>query len=108
VFLFADAMFFDMQASEGIPTPETGLPSSQDGQPMIVLWETDINPNQLSMIHENGELIPFQVFQGKDNTDLIQPENTLKPGLCCLTKLGHGGSTESESFWCFQVLPNDP
>ena len=108
VFLFADAMFFDMQASEGIPTPETGLPSSQDGQPMIVLWETDINPNQLSMIHENGELIPFQVFQGKDNTDLIQPEPAIEPGLCCLTKLGSMESQQQNAFWCFQVLPNDP
>lgn len=108
VFLYADDIFFDIQATEAIPTLEAAIPASDADQPLLVLWQTDVNPFQMSLIHENGDLIPFQVFQGKVNTDLIQPENPIEPGLCCLTKLGQGGSSQNSSFWCFQILPSSP
>ncbi len=108
VFLYADDIFFDIQATEAIPTLEDAIPASDADQPLLVLWQTDVNPFQMSLIHENGDLIPFQVFQGKVNTDLIQPENPIEPGLCCLTKLGQGGSSQNSSFWCFQILPSSP
>lgn len=108
VFLYADAIFFDIQPREAVPSSEVALPATSNDQPLLVLWQTDLSPFQLSLIHESGEQISFQIFQGKDNTDLIQPETAIEPGLCCLTKLGNAGPQQQNAFWCFLVLSDGP
>lgn len=108
VFLYADEIFYDVQPWEAVPSPTAPLPATTSDRPLLVLWQMDLSPFQLSLIHENGEQISFQVFQGKDNTDLIQPETAIESGLCCLTKLGNTGSQQQNTFWCFLVLSDEP
>ena len=108
VFLYADEIFFDIQPGQAVPPSTAPLPATTSDQPLLVLWQTDLSPFQLSLIHENGDQISYQVFQGKDNTDIIQPEAAIEPGLCCLTKLSNPGSQQQNTFWCFLVLSDEP
>lgn len=108
VFLYTDSIFYDIQPVEAIPSTKSDLSVIADATPLIVLWQTDLSPFTLGLIHETGDQIPFRVFQGKNNTDLLQPENLVDPGMYCLARFGNAGSQQENTFWCFLVSSSEP
>jgi len=103
VFLYENDIYFDIQRHQGLPSQEVGIPTSFITNPLIVLWETDLDPEEINLIYETGEYIPFQTYQGRGNADLIQPEAALDPGLYCFQKLAEEPAAEAASYWCFRI-----
>jgi tetratricopeptide (TPR) repeat protein len=103
VFLYEDDMFFDMQQHEGLPTQDTGIPTSQKDMPLIVLYETIADRNQMKLIYETGAYIPIRGKTGPDKAVLIQPEQALQPGLYCFQQLNPMGEPLQAYYWCFKV-----
>jgi tetratricopeptide (TPR) repeat protein len=102
VFLYENGVFFDIQQYQGIPTSDNGMPTSFDDQPVIVFWETGYDPENFNLIFQNGAYVPFTAYEGKSDSDLLQPENKIEPGLYCLQQ-PDPVSNEDSLFWCFKV-----
>ena len=107
VFLYENEIFFDIQAHQGVPTQETGIPTSFEEDPVIVLWQTTANPDQMRLIYETGKYISFQVFQGKSDADLVKPEQSLQTGLYCFQQTPEQEESEVPFYWCFRVAESD-
>ncbi|MFN2304876.1 MAG: tetratricopeptide repeat protein [Anaerolineales bacterium] len=103
VFLYENNAFFDIQMHQGPPSDDVGIPTSFVEKPIIVFWQTDFKPDQIKLIYETGEYMDYGIYQGKNNTDLIQPESPLQTGLYCLLQFPDVQSTQSAFYWCFKV-----
>ena len=102
VFLYENNQFFEIQQHTGLPTTEIGFPTSTKVDPMIVLWETQADRDQMKLIYETGAYIPIRGERGRDGAVIIQPDHELQPGLYCFQQLN--SSEEVEGFyWCFKV-----
>lgn len=103
VFLYEDDMFFDIQQHEGLPTQNAGIPTSRQNLPLIVLWQTTADRNQIKLIYETGEYIPIRGKTGPDKAVLIQPQQPLQPGLYCFQQFNPTGDPQLAYYWCFIV-----
>lgn len=103
VFLYEDDMFFDLQQYVGLPTQDSGIPTSHNDTPLIVLYDTIADRNQMKLIFETGAYIPIRGKTGPDKTVLIQPLQALQPGLHCFQQLNPAGDPPQAYFWCFNV-----
>lgn len=103
VFLYEEGMFFDMQQHDGLPSQNTGIPTSQKKTPMIVLWETIAVRDQMKLIYETGEYIPIRGKTTTDGAILIQPVRELQPGLHCFQQLNQIDDSQEAYYWCFFV-----
>lgn len=108
VFLYENDYFFDIQLHEGVPAYDVGIPTSFEVDPVIVLWQTEASPDQIFLIYEIGEYIPFKQYQGKGNAVLIQPERDLQPGLYCLQHPQNTQTSKDALYWCFKVILPEP
>lgn len=106
VFLYQDETFFNIQQYEGIPSEEDGIPTSDERQPVIVLWAMVVDPEQIRLVYETGDYISFQTYQAKGKGILIKPVQELGPGLYCLQKIDIAQTSEDALYWCFNV--NNP
>jgi hypothetical protein len=103
VFLYVDGIYFNIGEYQGIPTQKSGIPTSYKEVPIIVVWETTADPDQMRLIYETGEYIPFEVFAGKSDADLLRPKRNLQTGLYCFQQAGEGENAEEPLYWCFSV-----
>jgi tetratricopeptide (TPR) repeat protein len=103
VFLYEDEMFFDIQQYEGLPTTNVGIPISRRTMPLIVLYESIADRNQMKLIYETGEYIPIRGKRGPGNTELIQPEQDLELGLYCFQQFDQTDTSKDAYYWCFLV-----
>jgi len=103
VFLYVDGIYFNIGEYEGIPTQEIGIPTSFEEEPVIVVWQTTADPVQMRLIYETGEYIPFEVFKGKSDADLLRPEGQLQTGLYCFQQCSDEENAEEPFYWCFKV-----
>lgn len=107
VFLYENNAYFDIQMHQGAPTNDVGIPTSFDQKPVIVFWQTEFEPDQVDLIYETGEYVPYGIYQGRSNTDLIQPDSPLTPGLYCLLQFPDNQSSENPLYWCIKVQSQD-
>jgi len=105
VFLYENDKFFDIERHEGLPTQDTGIPTCFDPAPVIVLWQTAADPEQMYLIYETGEYTPFKIYQGTANAKLIKPEEQLRTGLYCLQHPPESALSADPQYWCFKVAP---
>ncbi len=103
VFLYENQIYFNIQQHEGQPTMDIGIPTSYQNNPLLVLWQTDFNPEQLNLIYETGEIFTFQTSQGRYQTDLLRSNHDLNPGLYCLQLPADPDSANEGNYWCFKV-----
>jgi len=103
VFLYENGIFFDIQQHEGVPKQEVGIPSSMEKQPVIVFWQTIADAEQVRLVYETGQYIPFTAYPGKSKTDLMQPISNLQPGLYCFQQSSEGPDNQEPFYWCFKV-----
>jgi hypothetical protein len=103
VFLYEDNKFFDMTQHEGLPTQFSGIPTSRSEIPLVVLYETHADRNQMKLIFETGAYIPIRGKAGPDGAVVIMPEQALQPGLYCFQQLNAAGASPDAFYWCFIV-----
>jgi tetratricopeptide (TPR) repeat protein len=103
VFLYENDIYFDIQQHQGLPSQDVGIPTSFIADPTIILWETTIDPEQLSLIYETGEYISFTAANSSKNMVLITPQDSLDPGLYCFQQLPTDTTVEAASYWCFKI-----
>ncbi len=103
VFLYENEMFFEIQMHQGLPNQDLGIPTSHQHTPLIVLWQTQANHDEMKLIYETGAYIPIRGERGKNNVDLIQPGRELQPGLYCFQQLNGTAEGEEAFYWCFKV-----
>jgi tetratricopeptide (TPR) repeat protein len=108
VFLHENGVFFDIQQHQGIPVHEIGIPTSSERDPVIVFANSDARIDQLNLIYETGEYIPFQDYQGRGNSDLLQPEGDLQPGLYCFQQIVEAQERSDPFYWCFRMISPTP
>ncbi len=104
VFLYEDGLFFDIQQHVGVPKQDVGIPSSREVQPVIVFWQIMVDPEQVQLIYETGEYIPFSIYSGKSNANLIQAQSNLNPGLYCFQQSAEIQDNQEPFYWCFRVV----
>lgn len=102
VFLYEDAIFFDIQQHQGLPSYDVGIPTSFEQNPVIVLWQSDADPGHMKLIYQTGEYIPFEEYQAKD-ANLIQAVDGLGPGLYCFQQLPDSQDFNEAFYWCFKI-----
>ena len=103
VFLYENDIYFDIQKHDGLPANDSGIPTSLTHEPVIVLWQQAADPEQMNLIYETGEYIPFQSYQARGKANLIQPESSLQTGLYCLQQVPESGVLEMALYWCFTI-----
>ena len=103
VFLYENRIFFDIQRHEGLPTQDTGMPTTYNPSPTIIFWQTGTDLEQLKLIYQTGEYINFTVDSGRGDTNLLQPAESLQSGLYCFQQRPDDASTGMPLFWCFKV-----
>lgn len=108
VFLYENDIYFDIQKHNGLPANDSGIPTSITDEPLIVLWQQPADPEQLNLIYETGEYIPFESYQARGKADLIQPASSLQTGLYCLQQVPESGALEMALYWCFTVSEPEP
>lgn len=104
-FLFEDNVYQDIRQHVGLPSQDIGIPISTNANPMIVFFQSQIDPEQIQLIYETGDYISITYTTKKNETILIQPAGSLEPGLYCLQQPQPAPSSEPPSFWCFKVRP---
>ncbi|NLN70342.1 MAG: hypothetical protein GX142_06110 [Chloroflexi bacterium] len=103
VFLYEDSMFIDVQQHEGLPNQDTGIPTSRRAYPVIVLYNSVADRNQMKLIYETGEYIPIRGKKGPDNSELLQPERALQSGLYCFQQYVQENFNQEAHYWCFFI-----
>jgi tetratricopeptide (TPR) repeat protein len=103
VFLFENDIYFDIQQHHGLPNQDVGIPTSFLNDPTIILWDSEIDPEQLNLIYETGEYKPFNVASSRKNMDVITPQASLDAGLYCFQQLPADSTVETASYWCFKI-----
>jgi hypothetical protein len=103
VFLYEDEMFFIIQRHEGLPSQDMGIPVTKQRSPIIVLWQTQADRDQMKLIYETGEYIPIRKEQDKNEVILIRPAYDLQAGLYCFQQLNETGESQNAYYWCFIV-----
>ncbi len=103
VFLFEDEIFFAIQRHDGPPNQDMGIPTSSQSVPLIVLWQTQADRDQIKLIYETGAYIPIRADQRKNGVVLLQPGGDLLPGLYCFQQLDQSDQGQEASYWCFRV-----
>jgi tetratricopeptide (TPR) repeat protein len=108
VFLYENGMFFDIQQHQGVPTQETGIPTSSQTVPLVVLWDAQADRDQMKLIYETGAYIPIRGEEMNNGIVLIQPGRDLLPGLYCFQQLNQVEDLPDASYWCFKVDLSSP
>jgi tetratricopeptide (TPR) repeat protein len=103
VFLYENGMFFDIQQHQGVPTQEVGIPTSNQTLPLVVLWDTQADRDQMKLIYETGAYIPLRGEELNNGAILIQPGRDLLPGLYCFQQLNGAEDLQDATYWCFKV-----
>lgn len=103
VFLYENEMFFDIQKHQGLPTQDLGIPTSYQSMPIIVLWQTEADRDQMKLIYETGAYIPIRGEQGKNEVVLVQPGRELQPGLYCFQQFNGTDAGTDAFYWCFKI-----
>ena len=103
VFLYENEMFFEIQMHQGLPTQDMGIPTSHQQIPLIALWQTQADRDEMKLIYETGAYIPIRGERGKNEVVLIQPGRELQPGLYCFQQLNETTEGVEASYWCFKV-----
>jgi tetratricopeptide (TPR) repeat protein len=106
VFLYENSIYFDIQQHEGLPKRLDGLPSSSEEKPLIVIWQSLADMDEVRLVYQTGEVIPFSTYQGKNDAKLVQPLSILNSGLYCLQQ---PLDEKNSYYWCFNVtdLPSE-
>ncbi len=108
VFLYENDIYFDIQQHHGLPSQDVGIPTSFVSDPTIILWEAEIDPEQLNLIYETGEYISFNIASSQKNKDLLTPQDSLDAGLYCFQQLPADSTVEAASYWCFKIDLSNP
>lgn len=103
VFLYEEDVLFDVEAHQGPPVANIGIPTSSITQPVIVFWQMDIDINSITLIHESGSYVDYRAYQSGSNADLIQPTTELQNGLYCLQEIHPSPPTSQDTYYCFRV-----
>lgn len=103
VFLYENDMYFEIQMHQGLPSQDTGIPTSYQQIPLIALWQTQADRDAMKLIYETGAYIPIRGEQGKNEVVLIQPVRELLPGLYCFQQLNEPAEGMEAYYWCFKV-----
>jgi tetratricopeptide (TPR) repeat protein len=105
VFLYEQDVFFDMEAHEGPPVANVGIPTSASARPVVLFWGLDVDTNTLKLIHESGSYVDFRLYQSRGEADLVQPSGDLQEGLYCLQEPQTQPPSNLNIYYCFQVEP---
>lgn len=108
VFLFEDGVYFDIQRHIGLPSQELGMPVSNQVNPTVILWQSQADPEVLSLIYQSGEYQSFQLTSEKKQLYQIQPDHPLAPGLYCLQQAADNPAVEAAYYWCFRIDLQNP
>jgi len=103
VFLYEEDIFFDMEAHEGPPVANVGIPTSSSSRPVAVFWKMDVDPSNINLVHESGTLVVHHSSQSGSSADLIQPISELQDGLYCLKETHQQPPTSTDTYYCFLV-----
>lgn len=103
VFLYENDIYFDIQQHHGLPSQDVGIPTSFVADPTIILWETEIDPEQLNLIYETGKYITFTSVSSQKNKELITPQESLDAGLYCFQQPSLDSTVGAASYWCFKI-----
>ena len=103
VFLYEEDIFFDMEAHEGPPVANVGIPTSSSSRPVTVFWKMDVDPSNINLVHESGTLVVHHSSQSGRNADLIQPISELQDGLYCLKESHQQPPNSTDTYYCFLV-----
>ena len=103
VFLYEQDVFFDMEAHEGPPVANVGIPTSASSRPIVLFWGLDVDTNTLNLIHESGAFVNYRSFQSRGDSDLIQPSVDLQSGLYCLQQVQQQAPNSLDTYFCFLV-----
>jgi len=105
VFLYENEAFFNIKENIGLPKSEEGIPTSAESQPILAVWQETADPEDLNLIYQNGDYIPFEHYPAKGQTDLLVPTSDLSDGLYCLQN--EAGPREGDAlYWCFRIAGN--
>ncbi len=109
VFLFEDEDFLFLEQYAGLPTQDIGIPVSNRNKPQFVIWQSLADPDQMTLIHDTGEIIPFTLELSADGLFTVNPKNELPSGLFCFEQLPGENINQVEPFyWCFRVNLSQP
>jgi tetratricopeptide (TPR) repeat protein len=103
VFLYEDEMFFEINRIDGLPTRDLGFPTSAVPVPMVLLWQTQTDRDQIKLVYETGAYIPIRAQAGRDGVTILQPDQELQPGLYCFQQLNERSEGPEAFYWCFKV-----
>ncbi len=103
VFLYENEMFFEIGRNDGLPTQDVGFPTSAAPEPMVLLWQTQADRDQIKLVYETGAYIPIRAQTGRDDVTILQPDQELQPGLYCFQQLNERSEGPEAFYWCFKV-----
>jgi hypothetical protein len=103
VFLYEEDVLFDIEAHQGPPVANIGIPPSSTTQPVIVFWQMGVEIENITLIHESGTYVDFRSYQGGSSAVLIQPTTELQNGLYCLQEIHPLPPTSPDTYYCFRV-----
>ena len=105
VFLYEEQIFSDMEAHQGPPISNSGIPSSASSRPVAVFWRTDVNIDNVKLLHESGTYMSYDKYTRRNQAVLIQPSRDLAEGLYCLQETQQEPADRFDTYYCFYVEP---
>jgi tetratricopeptide (TPR) repeat protein len=108
VFLYENGMFFNIQQHQGLPTQEVGIPTSSQTLPLVVLWDSQADRDQMKLIYETGAYVPLRGEELNHGIVLIQPGHDLLHGLYCFQQFNQADDIPNAFYWCFKVDLSSP
>lgn len=107
LFLHENDAYAEMHYSEGMPNNEIGIgiPVSQESQPIIVVWNPDINLSYfyLKEYGTYGDQVIFDVAPLDEGILEMRPSDPLPNGTYCFVQGNPIGSPYSLATWCFNI-----
>ena len=80
-----------------------GMPITEQVQPLITLWYSEIEPSSLVLLSENELVVEYDWVPIDDTIYEITPIEALNPGRYCIVQGNAALSPADLPYWCFQI-----
>jgi hypothetical protein len=93
----------EMKLKLGKPSDTQGIPQLSLNRPELVLFTNMVSIESIKFLDGEGNEVPFLVTPAEQNSTIVHPQDSLKPGQYCIVHTLDAVKNQM-LYWCFDIL----
>lgn len=93
----------EMKLKLGKPSDIQGIPQLNLNRPELVLFTNMVSIESIKFLNGEGKEVPFLVTPAEQNSTIVHPQDSLKPGRYCIVHTLDAAKNQM-LYWCLDIL----